>query len=235
MHRAAASLPKTRVWGSDLPDPSIAPREPPVLAAFRIWPGVGVTTTTRRPVPDYLRARYYDPSTAQFLTRDPAVAKTRTPYAYVYDDPLNLTDPSGLDCNGFDPGCWARHAAAAATGAIANGVGWVHDHATVGVSGCVVMCMNLQLQAGKLSLQYGATGWFLPSPYLGYHNALTQDREKSSFMGGFGPPHPLIPAVEGSCGFTGSGLNTNDWEADISAGKGWYGGFQATIWEWNFG
>jgi hypothetical protein len=31
---APASLPKTRVGGSDLPDPSTAPGEPPVLAAF---------------------------------------------------------------------------------------------------------------------------------------------------------------------------------------------------------
>jgi RHS repeat-associated protein len=43
----------------------------------------------------YLRARYYDPTTAQFLTRDPMVASTRSPYAYVGGNPLNATDPSG--------------------------------------------------------------------------------------------------------------------------------------------
>jgi RHS repeat-associated protein len=43
----------------------------------------------------YLRARFYDPSTAQFLTRDPLEGLTREPYAYASDDPLNLTDPSG--------------------------------------------------------------------------------------------------------------------------------------------
>jgi RHS repeat-associated protein len=42
-----------------------------------------------------LRARYYDPTTAQFLTHDPALAKTRSPYAYVAGNPLNATDPSG--------------------------------------------------------------------------------------------------------------------------------------------
>ncbi|MGH7687578.1 MAG: RHS repeat-associated core domain-containing protein [Candidatus Dormibacteria bacterium] len=47
----------------------------------------------------YLRARYYDPSTAQFLSRDPAVALTRSPYGYVDGNPLNSTDPSGLDFN----------------------------------------------------------------------------------------------------------------------------------------
>lgn len=45
----------------------------------------------------YLRARYYDPGTGQFLTRDPAEALTREPYAYAGDNPLSFTDPSGLD------------------------------------------------------------------------------------------------------------------------------------------
>ena len=44
----------------------------------------------------YLRARYYDPATGQFLSRDPAVATTRSPYAYLSGNPLDATDPSGL-------------------------------------------------------------------------------------------------------------------------------------------
>lgn len=44
----------------------------------------------------YMRARYYDPATAQFLSRDPAVAVTRSAYGYVGDNPLNSKDPSGL-------------------------------------------------------------------------------------------------------------------------------------------
>jgi RHS repeat-associated protein len=43
----------------------------------------------------YLRGRYYDPATAQFLTCDPMVAATRSPYAYVAGNPLNATDPTG--------------------------------------------------------------------------------------------------------------------------------------------
>ena len=43
----------------------------------------------------YDRARYYDPSTGQFLNRDPLQALTRQPYAYASGDPLNNTDPSG--------------------------------------------------------------------------------------------------------------------------------------------
>lgn len=44
----------------------------------------------------YLRARYYDPNTGQFLSRDPAVAGTPEAHAYIADNSLNGTDPSGL-------------------------------------------------------------------------------------------------------------------------------------------
>lgn len=43
----------------------------------------------------YLRARYYDPSTAQFLTVDPDVRATQSAYGYVDNNPLNHADPSG--------------------------------------------------------------------------------------------------------------------------------------------
>jgi RHS repeat-associated protein len=44
----------------------------------------------------YMRARTYDPSTAQFLSVDPLVALTRAPYAYANDNPVNESDPLGL-------------------------------------------------------------------------------------------------------------------------------------------
>jgi RHS repeat-associated protein len=45
----------------------------------------------------YLRARVYDPTTAQFLTRDPLQALTREPYSYALDNPINRADPTGLE------------------------------------------------------------------------------------------------------------------------------------------
>jgi RHS repeat-associated protein len=42
-----------------------------------------------------LRARFYDPNTGSFLSRDPLNELTRSAYGYVYDNPLNLLDPSG--------------------------------------------------------------------------------------------------------------------------------------------
>ena len=43
----------------------------------------------------YLRARYYDPATEQFLTVDPLVATTQSPYDYVGGSPLDSADPDG--------------------------------------------------------------------------------------------------------------------------------------------
>ncbi|MET8147895.1 RHS repeat-associated core domain-containing protein [Actinoplanes sp. NPDC049668] len=52
----------------------------------------------------YLRARDYDPTTGQFLTIDPIIDGTLTPYAYTNNNPLQDTDPTGLcaDCNWFE-------------------------------------------------------------------------------------------------------------------------------------
>ena len=44
----------------------------------------------------YLRARYYDPTTGQFLTVDPLVTTTNAPYTYAGDNPINAADPLGL-------------------------------------------------------------------------------------------------------------------------------------------
>jgi RHS repeat-associated protein len=44
----------------------------------------------------YMRAREYDPVTAQFLSRDPLEALTGEPYAYANDSPVNEADPTGL-------------------------------------------------------------------------------------------------------------------------------------------
>jgi RHS repeat-associated protein len=44
----------------------------------------------------YLRARVYDPATAQFMSVDPLGPITREPYSYGSDDPVNYGDPTGL-------------------------------------------------------------------------------------------------------------------------------------------
>ncbi len=44
----------------------------------------------------YLRARYYDPTTGQFLSRDPLESSTLQPYSYADNNPTNATDPTGM-------------------------------------------------------------------------------------------------------------------------------------------
>jgi RHS repeat-associated protein len=52
----------------------------------------------------YLRARYYDPTTEQFISRDPIVATTPQPYSYAANSPTNGSDPTGLWCVGTQGG-----------------------------------------------------------------------------------------------------------------------------------
>jgi len=48
----------------------------------------------------YMLNRWYDPETAQFLTADPLALLTQQPYGMAQDDPVNITDPTGL-CPGI--------------------------------------------------------------------------------------------------------------------------------------
>jgi RHS repeat-associated protein len=48
----------------------------------------------------YLRARTYDPVTAQFLSVDPMLMETQEPYSYAEDNPVNGGDPTGLRSRG---------------------------------------------------------------------------------------------------------------------------------------
>jgi RHS repeat-associated protein len=84
----------------------------------------------------YLQARYYDPTTAQFLTRDPLEDETCQPYSYAGDDPIDNSDPSGLSCLGdWCPGQSLQFAegevigagkfASSAAQAVVNPVGFV--------------------------------------------------------------------------------------------------------------
>jgi RHS repeat-associated protein len=51
----------------------------------------------------WMRARYYDPATGQFITLDPQVTLTRSPYSYADGDPTSETDPTG---DGFLGDAW---------------------------------------------------------------------------------------------------------------------------------
>ena len=55
----------------------------------------------------YLRARYYSPSTGRFISKDPfpgllTQPASLTPYVYTLNSPALLTDPSGLTPDWFE-------------------------------------------------------------------------------------------------------------------------------------
>jgi len=60
-------------------------------------PGLEYCASHQHRAPDCLEHRYYDPTTGQFLSVDPLVTQTGQPYQYAADDPVNGSDPSGLN------------------------------------------------------------------------------------------------------------------------------------------
>jgi len=111
----------------------------------------------------YLRARYYDPTTAQFLTRDPITAQTRTPYTYANNNPTNYTDPTGLLLG--IPGTPSNAEVIGAIGdgaqAVGEGAVGIADGASFGLAsdGLGAIGVNVTTCSGF----YRAGGW-VPTP-----------------------------------------------------------------------
>jgi RHS repeat-associated protein len=64
----------------------------------------------------YLRARYYHPALGRFLTQDSLIpdvtnGQALNAYTYVYNDPINLVDPSGNIPSVGDAAVWAAQQA----------------------------------------------------------------------------------------------------------------------------
>ncbi|HWC48915.1 MAG TPA: RHS repeat-associated core domain-containing protein [Solirubrobacterales bacterium] len=70
----------------------------------------------------YLRARFYDSETGQFLSRDPIGALTGQQYTYGLDNPLTQVDPSGLFAIAGTLGCLAGPEVAAVCAGIGTTV-----------------------------------------------------------------------------------------------------------------
>jgi RHS repeat-associated protein len=106
----------------------------------------------------YMRARVYDPSTAQFPTTDPVVGLTLTPYGYTYDNPLNAADPTGL-CS-IDPfssnGCLSEGVQAVGEGLKEAGGFVVNNPVIISAAGCTVGALaGPEVCAAALALSYG--------------------------------------------------------------------------------
>src|ERR1019366_431953 len=68
----------------------------PGIVVRNPWSSLSTTTRTRARAVKSVVNRYYDPTTDQFLSIDPSVAKTNQPFLFANDNPLVATDPLGL-------------------------------------------------------------------------------------------------------------------------------------------
>jgi RHS repeat-associated protein len=104
----------------------------------------------------YLRARYYDPATAQFLTRDPLASLSSQPYVYAGDDPLSATDLSGLwwswrDIHRFAGVVGDVAAFAPVVGAVVGGVAGGVAGGVIGAALCGPACAVIGAGVGGAS------------------------------------------------------------------------------------
>jgi RHS repeat-associated protein len=97
----------------------------------------------------YLRARYYDPATAQLLTRDPDVGATHAPYTYAGGNPVNLTDPTGERPSGPDPDAYG-YATDSSSEPARSGIhgpdgGYYYGGGTAAAAGGVVLYRTMKI------------------------------------------------------------------------------------------
>ncbi len=156
----------------------------------------------------YMQARYYDPQTAQFLTSDPLAPLTGQPYSYTGANPVNFTDPSGLD-ETIPPsvGPYSGLSAATAGGLFA---GYCQQNPAASVcafGGTIGLCLNFGGGAGVIGAASGCVALVGGSPTL---------------IGtlGFGAGSPT---VQGSVGLLVSNAQS-PCELD-----GWFGGVDGSV------
>ncbi|MEN3281388.1 MAG: hypothetical protein V7607_2528 [Solirubrobacteraceae bacterium] len=123
----------------------------------------------------YLRARYFDPSAGQYLTRDPLKMVTRQPYEYGGDDPVDYDDPTGLILGIPGTPSWnalGTRFVGAVDGATFGATSGFRD--AVGLNGALDKCSSdyrISHAGGRLAANLdvglatgaGAAGWFAAS------------------------------------------------------------------------
>lgn len=193
---------------------------------------------------------YYDPATAQFLSRDPAVDTTRSPYGYVDGNPLNVTDPGGkMGCQPGAPcdpyhGHEPNYNSLPTCQVVGKGqmnatpcqspsgappfLGSVYQHGTVSVGVCVLFCLSAQFQDGYVSGGFGCCGLLDRGPGIGWSNETPKGGWNPSVMAG----GAYYGGLGGSVGLTqdcNGGLKDFDpgnWSVNAFAGTGGYAGMQ---------
>jgi RHS repeat-associated protein len=174
----------------------------------------------------YLRARWYDPTTASFTSVDPLVAITGEPYSYAGNDPVNGSDPLGL---------WGWNPISDATQAW-NDTGRKVVHAVA--THTIGLCVNLSAGwgpygtasgclafSGGVPTLVGTAGGGGSSPTgsatlgLLVSNAHKPSDLRGPFAGGGGSFDLGLSLGEEASAGTGS-CNQTIWENQVSAGLG---------------
>ena len=173
----------------------------------------------------YLRARYYNPSLGRFMTRDSKPGGVMTPatlhrYAYVVNNPITRTDPSGHDSKGF-----------CLTGGL--GVG------PFGFTGTVCYVETETGQSGITGTVMGAGGWGLGG-FLGVEGQVSTATDIIDLQGPFVAAVGSIDVGIGAQGSVWAGVghcgdnNVTGASGGYSVGAGAtaYGGGQLTgVWK----
>lgn len=156
----------------------------------------------------YLRARYYDPGTGQFLTRDPLESTTGQPYAYANNSPTNYTDPSGLF--GFsDARSFASNAAAGFLDEATFGystklagalLGFDAECAEWGTGGGTGAALGMVFGAGKIR---AAARGAASLAARGAETALSQNAKRRLAKQLGGVPRSSSPLAQGGSASTG--------------------------------
>jgi uncharacterized protein RhaS with RHS repeats len=186
------------------------------LVAFRTA-SLQRRSSNRPPIPE-LRgnarevcvARYYDPSTGQFLSIDPDVAQTLSPFNYAGDNPVNEIDPMGL----------ANVSNYTETECELSGNRWVPKGSAPGVGDCVPVSQTPLLAQAWNSTGGNVVHWAATHTIGGCTNAETAG---GTWFGGtvclaLVGGHPAIivtlaggggsPSASGSVGFLVSNATT---------------------------
>jgi RHS repeat-associated protein len=113
----------------------------------------------------HLRARYYDPATGQFISRDPKLNSTWAPYGYVADNPLNMTDASGLD-------------------PISDGINWLYQQGVNAYNAVTNYVGEMYYNfAAQISVVCPPAGSFLYGLAAGYNLDVTESNDPWFLLG----------------------------------------------------